>query len=367
MGSIRDMYYGMQNKTLKVGTRFNTDSFQCTDTALGKVTFKWEHPDGENAVYELEMLTDLDIPRITRYTSDLSMSGCLNYNEKDKITGRDIKCKVKFRAEFEYQSDNNFHVVQFKRVPEKSETTSVWVFEWYNEGMMYLNGEGFPKNRDKAIELFRRAANQDHPGAKNMLAKLSPSAEEIYDQGIEAYEAEDYAKAVELFRKSADMGNDNAQNDLGNCYLYGNGVPQDDKKAAEWYRKAADQGHKFAQNNLAMRYYGGEGVPEDKKKAAEWFLKSAEQGNVEAQNNLANCYGNGEGVPQDWKKAAEWFHKAAEQGDANAQNQLGLCYYNGNGVPQDNQKAAEWWRKAVDQGDEQAQDNLDYLKEQGLI
>jgi TPR repeat protein len=158
--------------------------------------------------------------------------------------------------------------------------------------------------------------------AKTASSSSSPSAEEIFNQGMDAYEAEDYAKAVELWHKSADMGNDNAQNALGNCYLYGNGVPQDDKKAAEWYRKSADQGHEFAQNNLAMCYYNGNGVPQDFKKAAEWFRKSADQGYDEAQNNLGNCYYNGEGVPEDYKKAAEWYRKAAEQEHEGAQENL---------------------------------------------
>ena len=51
IGLLRDMYYGMQTRSLKIGTRFAVDSFQCTESALGKVTFKWEHPDGENAKF----------------------------------------------------------------------------------------------------------------------------------------------------------------------------------------------------------------------------------------------------------------------------------------------------------------------------
>ena len=341
MSSIRDIYYGMQNKTLKVGTRFHTDSFQCTAVARGKVTFIWMSSD---ANYNIEMLTDLDIPNIKRWNDyDLSMSGCKIFTEKDEITGREIESKVKFYAEFEYQSDNNFHVVQFKRVPEKSETTSGWVFEWYNEGMMYLTGEGFPKNRDKAIELFRRAADQDHPGAKNMLAKLdagassssSPSAVELNNQGADAYEAEDYAKAVELFRKAADMGLAEAQNWLGLCYKYGVGVEKDIAKAAFWYEKAAAQGHDQALRELGLFYrLGIGGYKKDFAKAEELFTRAIAEGNEDAEDDLEELKkmrGQSTAVPapvsaaqlkheleQNLKELDEWFKLNPTESEAYA-------------------------------------------------
>ena len=372
MSFIRDMYYGMEHKSLKIGTRFAVDSFQCTESALGKVTFKWEHPDGENAIYNLEMLTDLHIPRITRDTWDLSMSGCLNYNEtqRDNVTGKEhtVYYKVKFRAEFEYQSDNNFHVVQFKRIPEKSETTKTWIFELYNEGMMYLTGEGFPKNRDKAVEKFREAAGYDHAGAKNMLAKLGEdleSADELNEQGMTAYNAEDYTKAVELFCKAAERGLAEAQNNMGNCCYNGEGVEQDYKKAVEWYRKAADQEHEQAQNNMGNCYYSGDGVPQDYAKAAEWYRKAADQGYAEAQNILGVLYEEGNGVPQDNKKAVEWYRKAAEQENMYAQYSLGDCLFDGKGVPQNKTEAVKWWAKSAEQCYDVAQNDLGYAYHHG--
>ena len=333
MSSIREMYYGMQNKTLKVGTRFNTDSFQCTAVARGKVTFIWMSSD---ANYNIEMLTDLDIPRITRYTSDLSMSGCLNYNEKDKITGRDIKCKVKFYAEFEYQSDNNFHVVQFKRVPEKSETTSVWVFELYNEGMMYMNGEGFPKNRDKAIELFRRAANQDHPGAKNMLAKL----DDLFIQGQEAFQANNYAKALELLLKAHEAKHPNALFLLGRMYMKGKGVSQDYDKAEEFFTQALNVGdenyRKWAKEDLEeIKKLKSSSVQsatteeeKEKMKAFEWSQKCANDGMRVEQHAVGKIYEEGLWcgskllVAPNRQKAIEWYEKAAAQGYTRAKEKL---------------------------------------------
>lgn len=65
-------------------------------------------------------------------------------------------------------------------------------------------------------------------------------------QGVE----QDYGKAVEWYRKAAEQGAASAQYNLGVCYEYGNGVEQNYGIAAKWYRKAAEQGHEQAKSNL---------------------------------------------------------------------------------------------------------------------
>ena len=60
-----------------------------------------------------------------------------------------------------------------------------------------------------------------------------------------------YEKAVEWYRKAADQGNAAAQYNLGNMYSWGKGVEQSNEKAAEWYRKAADQGDPDAKKRLS--------------------------------------------------------------------------------------------------------------------
>ena len=79
-------------------------------------------------------------------------------------------------------------------------------------------------------------------------------------------------------------------------------------------QKAAEQGDAEAQNNLGRCYVKGDGVEKDEKEAVKWFRKAAEQGNAVAQCKLGLCYHNGEGVKQDDAKAAEWLRKAADQG-----------------------------------------------------
>lgn len=77
-----------------------------------------------------------------------------------------------------------------------------------------------------------------------------------------------------------------AQNQLGECYAFGNGVEQDYQKALEWYMKAADQNDSEAQYNIGVCYFAGNGVEADWYKAVEWYKKSADNGNERAKTQL---------------------------------------------------------------------------------
>ena len=54
--------------------------------------------------------------------------------------------------------------------------------------------------------------------------------------------AKDAAQAVVWYRKAAKQGHAAAQNNLGVCFLEGNGVEQDAAQAWAWWEKAAELG-----------------------------------------------------------------------------------------------------------------------------
>ena len=60
----------------------------------------------------------------------------------------------------------------------------------------------------------------------------------------------DYVKAVEWFRKAAEQGNDVAQVYLAMCYQRGQGVVKDFAEAVKWCRKAVKQGNDLAKEML---------------------------------------------------------------------------------------------------------------------
>jgi len=83
------------------------------------------------------------------------------------------------------------------------------------------------------------------------------------------------ATSFKQFQSLAAQGNAEAQNNLGQLYASGRGVPQDYSQARQWYEKASAQGHALAQNNLAELYYAGLGVPQDDVRAYMWVSLAA--------------------------------------------------------------------------------------------
>ena len=167
----------------------------------------------------------------------------------------------------------------------------------------------------------------------------------------------------------AEQGDSEAQNELGNCYLGGNGVAQDYAEAVKWYRRAAEQLHAFAEYNLGWCYFNGKGISQNYIEAVRWFRGAAEQGHLAAQCMLGWCYKNGIGVSQDYVEAVKWYRMAAYIGYAEGLCELGTCYAEGKGVPQDYVEAEKWWRMAAEKGYAGAQQNLGwcYFNGKGVL
>ena len=120
------------------------------------------------------------------------------------------------------------------------------------------------------------------------LAFATPVAAGPLEDGLAAYERQDYAEAAKRFRLAAEKGDALAQKNLGFLYESGFGVPQSYAEAMKWYLLAADQGYTFAQTALGMMYDFGHGVPRDYVRAHMWY-------------NLASALGHKDGAT--WRDA----------------------------------------------------------------
>ena len=185
-------------------------------------------------------------------------------------------------------------------------------------------------------------------------------------KGYDFHQNKDYGEALKWYRYAAEEGSAFAQNELGNMYYNGEGVPVDYEKAVDWYRLGATQQNKHAQFNLASMYHQGKGVRKDYVVALKWYLRSAEQGYAQAQENAALLIqASRDGVMYDPSLCAKWFGKAAEQGLAVSQYHYGRCLEVGTGVKRNYAEAALWYQKAADQGIPEAMRRLGFMYKKG--
>lgn len=78
------------------------------------------------------------------------------------------------------------------------------------------------------------------------------SAEDMYREGMEFFEKEDYGRAFARFQIAGEVhGYAPAQNMLGICYRDGLGIERDLETAKQYFQLAADQGYSDAKENLS--------------------------------------------------------------------------------------------------------------------
>jgi TPR repeat protein len=144
----------------------------------------------------------------------------------------------------------------------------------------------------------------------------------MYSTAQHCMESGDTKTAFRLFQLAAEQGHTEAQNELGMCYLTGEGNTKDLCEATRLFEIAANKGTLLAKINLANCLLGGIGISVDKERAFTLFAEAAEQGHLVAQFGLAQCYFYGDGVAQRKSKAFHFFKLAAEQGYALAQSMI---------------------------------------------
>jgi hypothetical protein len=111
----------------------------------------------------------------------------------------------------------------------------------------YLNYQGISicVNKQKAFELYQKAASLGNSVAQYNLALM-------YKE--EKYVDKNNYKAFELFEKSAEVENLDGIIMLGYCYENGIGTDINIQKVFELYKKAANLGNNVAQLNLVLMY-----------------------------------------------------------------------------------------------------------------
>ena len=161
------------------------------------------------------------------------------------------------------------------------------------------------KDADVVPETVPKAKEKDEKCIRAM---------KLFQNGMKAYEADNYTKALSCFKQAAEQGYAEAQFKYGQMYYNGEGVEKDDAEAMSWFQKAAQQECVWAQFFCGIMYAYGKSVPRNGYEAMNWFLKAAEQGLARAQYECGARYYHERNTDKNRDKAREWLEKAAAQG-----------------------------------------------------
>jgi serine/threonine protein kinase len=133
-------------------------------------------------------------------------------------------------------------------------------------------GKGVQKDPKRAVELLNAASALENPRAMNLLGDL-------YRKGIPKVIEPNFDESVRMFSQAKDLGFLDAQGNLGVLYIYGQGVPKDEKKAVALFRDGAEKGNPLCMYFYAMCFDGGVGINQDREAAREWYVRAAQGGN----------------------------------------------------------------------------------------
>ena len=249
----------------------------------------------------------------------------------------------------------------------------------------------------EAVEWYESAANNvasPYTRAKVALGKL-------YQKG---YMMEpDIDKAIQLYREAADDGYADAMIKMGQLYEEGIGVNRSFEEACVWYQKVANMG--IAKGMGAFAHVAGNSLSDSLK--VSWARKAAILGDPKGTNDLASYYkydygniekndivnllysiaakryeqvaNNGDDDAQCEYAEQSAYHgkfglssateeklleEAAKHGNATAQYILGLWRLNDNfGRRLDRDEGVKWMKEAARRGYKYAQDKLDKISQ----
>ena len=163
---------------------------------------------------------------------------------------------------------------------------------YYYLGCMYKNGNGVPKDLNKALEYFKKGAELGDKQAKEELeipVKVEEKRVEVTKTPAPTPEKMETAPAPTPTPKKVETALDPTGKELvkkGYNYQEGQGVPVDFKKAYECFEKAVELNYAPAYYYLAYMYKKGWHVNRSYEKACEYLVKGAELNDMRAMDEL---------------------------------------------------------------------------------
>jgi uncharacterized protein len=196
-----------------------------------------------------------------------------------------------------------------------------------NLGILYLRGQGVPRDLVQARAWLEKAAATDDPTALYTLGR----AMEEHDASLGA----DSVRAADLYRRAAEKGHALAALRYGLALVDGIGIKRDPNGAQTWLLQANDSGvpeAALALGDLSARTPASRDKEANARiveRAVSWYEVAAKAGVPSAQFKLANAYFAGAGIARDPAQALVWYGRAARQGLPEAEHAFGVMLTGG--------------------------------------
>ncbi|PQJ62892.1 SEL1-like repeat protein [Photobacterium angustum] len=299
------------------------------------------------------------------------------------------------------------HITEIEKLAENDPNAMFYL------GTLYRNGKLLPLSPEKARELYKKAADNDHIIARYYYALMLIDGEGGNSDHLEAerllfinhsksHSPSSYSLAYlyfindEYINTIKIMEGDNIKKSKENEYLLAISYLQTNnniERAIELLQSSANKNHIYSHHTLGKIYrFGIHNVNRDLEKSYFHFSAAAKDNDPKAlyqlatlgfkypfliendydvalkqltiaANNqyepatfqLAKLYDQGYQIKQDYKKALYWYQQSADFGNNQAMYNLASMYANGDGVAESYEKAEYWLEKAATNGNERAQ------------
>lgn len=194
----------------------------------------------------------------------------------------------------ELQTDKNMLIQKLQELNEELEATRsraeqaerrVAVLEQEKEEII----EKFKEYHGEAIGEATARVEQAKEAERELAERVQKLNAELEAERVrtkeleEIVDEEDIRVRVDRLTFNAEAGDADSQNELGELYLYGDGVEKDYDRAVYWLKEAAKQKHADSLYNLGVCFLNGAGVEKNAKAGAGFIRQAAKLGSQRAK------------------------------------------------------------------------------------
>lgn len=306
-----------------------------------------------------------------------------------------VKKADKLRLEHKFEEA----AALYQKAASKGDAYAMWRL-----GQCYDNGNGVERDKKKAYEWIKKAAEKGCVEAKTDMActqiygwynkkkeikkgiqrltELTSKTDNPYTQfqfalmywnGIDGEIEQNRSKAKEILSNIKDKNSPYYNYLMGFVYCYGtDGTDMDEEKAVECWKKSFEEGYTPGASHIAYLYQqGGSQIMKDIEQAVEWYKKGIEANSATCMYNLALVYLSEDTMTQKYhnpREAILLLKKAIKQKEGDACSEMGYLYSTGQHVEKDDKEATKYYKMADEYGSASGSLNLGvhYLTGRGI-